>query len=237
MRYGLIADLHANLQALETCAASMKQFGVEKLLCLGDLVGYGASPFEVVRAVMERAEVVAIAGEHERKLCGKPTAELNEVAVQILEWTAEQISPRQMQWLRGLADGEVVDGQLLLTHASLALRDHGVTTGPEMAENLEILRTEFPEQRICFLGHTHVPLIVGHKAIVKNIPETKAFQLDRNDVYLINPGSVGHPRNGVSHASYGVFDSEAWTFTIVRVPYDLRGAKLALTENLLPDTL
>src|SRR5262249_33093822 len=105
----------------------------------------------------------------------------------------------------------------------------------EISKNLNCMINDFPGMKICFFGHTHIPMLVGTKAVISDLRETKSFQLDRNDVYLINPGSVGQPRSEGALATSGIFHADAWTMTFIRNPYDFRRAQRLIIDNGLPE--
>ncbi len=234
-RYGIISDIHANYQALKVALECLQAVGVEKILCLGDLVGYGAEPSECIQAVKERVDIVTIAGNHDRQVIGEKDPRMRKTASKVLEWTADNISPANARYLRSLPQGQTVDDAFIMVHGSLIERDAYILTAAEVKKNLECMLTDFPGMKICFFGHTHVPMLIGTKAIITDLRETKTFQLDRNEVYLINPGSVGQPRDKCPLASFGMFDAEQWTMTFFRKQYDIRAAQRSIIDNGLPE--
>ena len=212
-RYGLVADVHSNLQAFEVALEYLQMAGVERILCLGDLVGYGANPSECISLVRENVTVTTIAGNHDRQVIGARDPRMRLTAAKALEWTLDNVSPANARYLRDLPEGQTVDDYLLMVHGSIVERDAYILTPGEVKRNMDCLATDFPEIKLCFFAHTHVPMLASSRTIVTEIRETKMFQLEPNERYIINPGSVGQPRDKCPLASFGVFDSEKWTLT------------------------
>jgi len=234
-KYGIISDMHANYGALKVALEYLNMAGVEKLLCLGDLVGYGAEPFECIQAVRDKPNIYTIAGNHDRQVIGEKDPRMRKTATQVLAWTADNISPSNARYLKQLPQGMTVDDIFVMVHGSLIERDAYILSPQEISKNLQCMINDFPGFKICFFGHTHIPMLVGTKAVITDLRETKSFQLDKNDIYLINPGSVGQPRDRCPLASFGIFDTEHWTMTYVRRPYDIRQAQRAIIDNGLPE--
>lgn len=235
MRYGIISDIHANYQAMKVALEYLQAVGVDKLLCLGDLVGYGAEPFECIQAIRDKADVCCIAGNHDRQVIGVKDPRMRKTAAKVLEWTADNISPANARYLKQLPQAMTVDDVFIMAHGSLEERDAYILTPQEINRNLQAMINDFPGMKICFFGHTHVPMLIGTKAVITDLRETKSFQLDRNDIYLINPGSVGQPRDKCPLASFCLFDADNWTVSFIRKPYDIRAAQRAIIDNGLPE--
>jgi len=235
LRYGLIADVHANLQSLQVALDYLAMAGVDKILCLGDLVGYGANPSECVGLVRERVDFIAISGNHDRQVIGERDKRMRQTALKALEWTQDNISPNNARYLRSLPSGRAVDDVFIMVHGSLVERDAYILNATEVARNLECMANDFPELKVCFFAHTHVPMLIGTKAVVTDLQRTRTFQLDRDDIYLINPGSVGQPRDKCPMASFGIFDAEKWTMTFIRKEYDVKLAQRRIIEAGLPE--
>jgi len=235
LRYGLIADVHANLRALQVALSSLQQAGIDKLVFLGDLVGYGAEPGECIDLLKDQKNLVAISGNHDRQVTGDKDPQMRRTATRALEWTQSVLKPSQMRYLQKLAQGQTLDDVFILVHGSLLSRDAYILNTKEVEVNRKCMVEEFKGMRICFFAHTHVPMLIGTKSLVRDLRETKAFQLSQKDVYLINPGSVGQPRDKCPLSSFAIFDSSSWTITFVRKPYDIAGAKKAIVSVGLPE--
>jgi predicted phosphodiesterase len=234
-KYGIISDIHANYTAMKMALEYLQAAGVDKILCLGDLVGYGAEPFECIQAVKDKPDVYTIAGNHDRQVIGEKDPRMRKTAAKVLEWTADNISPSNARFLKSLPSGMTVDDIFIMVHGSLVERDAYILSPQEVGKNLNCMMSDFPDQRVCFFGHTHIPMLIGTKAVITDLRETKTFQLDRNDFYMINPGSVGQPRDKCPLASFGIFDTQNWTMTFIRKPYDFRLAQRLIIDNGLPE--
>jgi diadenosine tetraphosphatase ApaH/serine/threonine PP2A family protein phosphatase len=266
LRYGLIADVHANYRALHVALTRLRAARVDRLLFMGDLVGYGAEPAECVdlfrsldtdaassgqrrrpdrgaSSGLDRGDdrvLHAISGNHDRQLLGDPDPNMRRTAVRALEWTRSILTEEQITYLHKLPQGQTVgprpgDDMFIMVHGSLVSRDAYILSNKEVEENRKLMLEEFKGMRVCFFAHTHIPLLVGTDSVVKDLKETKAFQLDPDSVYLINPGSVGQPRDRCPLAAFGVFDTSNWTVTFFREPYDVAGAKRAIIAAGLPE--
>ncbi len=234
-KYGLISDIHANYEALKVALDYLNMVGVDKILCLGDLVGYGAQPTECIHAVKDKPNVYCIAGNHDRQVIGDKDPRMRKTATTVLEWTADNISPSNSRYLKQLPQGITVDEVFIMVHGSLVERDAYILNSQEISRNFECLINDFKGMKVCFFGHSHIPMVAGTKGVIADLHDTKSFQLDRNDYYLINPGSVGQPRDKCPLSSFGIFDAENWTMTLVRRPYDIRAAQRAIIDNGLPE--
>ena len=236
MRYGLIADVHGNVRAFRVALAHLDEVGVDKTVFLGDLVGYGAEPAECVDLLRSRpGGVVAISGNHDRQVLGDRDPRMRRTAVRALDWTRSQLSKEQIEYLQSLPQGLTLDEEIILVHGSLVARDAYILSMREVEENRRCMVEEFRGMRVCFFAHTHVPMLVGTDRLVTELTETRAFQLDSEDVFLINPGSGGQPRDRCPRASFGVLDTSSWTMTFFRMPYDTAGARKAIVAAGLPE--
>lgn len=234
-RYAILSDIHANYPALQVVLDYLPRLSIDRIINLGDLVGYGAFPGDVLRAVMDRPDMITIMGNHDRALVSEPDPTMRKTAQKVLDWSRDNITGAQQRFVASLPSGLTLDSQLILVHGSLEDRDAYILSTKEVKQDLEVMIREFPEYRISFFGHTHKPMLISTRHVVTELKETQAFQLDRNEIYLINPGSVGQPRDKCPLAAFGVLDTEQWTMTFVRIPYDLRAAQRAIIENGLPE--
>jgi predicted phosphodiesterase len=235
MLYGLIGDVHANAQAFEEVLKHLKAAGVDKILNVGDVVGYGASPADCLNSAREQVHMTTIAGNHDRQVAGNIDPRMRLTATKALEWTRDNISPASLRFLAGLPEGQVVDDKYIMVHGSLVERDAYILTAGEVKRNLECMLKEFAKLKICFFGHTHVPMLISTRGVVANLRQTKSFKLERDEIYMINPGSVGQPRDRCPLAAFALFDDEAYTVTYVRKPYDVASAQRAIIQAGLPE--
>ena len=235
MRYGIIADIHANSTALKVALDHLSRAGIEKMLFLGDLIGYGGQPVESVQMIQERMDTLSICGNHDRMLFSDIDPHMRRTAVRAVEWTRSVLSDEQIHFLRHLPQGLTIDDKYLMVHGSLLDRDAYILNSAQVHENLKCMREEFPEYTVCFFGHTHAPMLVSQSSCVMEVHESRTYQLEAGEVYLINPGSVGQPRDHCPYASFGIFDDEKWIMSFFRKPYNIREAQEAILAAGLPD--
>ena len=230
MRIAFVSDVHANWQALEAVLWDIDALAsVDDLVCLGDLVGYGGDPLRCLDYIRSRGWLT-LAGNHDRA-CTDPAALawFNEDAARAIRWTLRQIDENRLDWLSSLPEEAELAGTRLV-HASLRdpVHEYLLDAGTARA-NLELLG-----QGLCFHGHTHVPGVFHvERGRVSHDYQVGTVALSRPA--LVNPGSVGQPRDHVADASYGVWDSDVDTFEFRRVPYDREAAKRAIREARLPE--
>lgn len=227
MRVAIFSDIHANWQALEAVLRDCPQ--VDETVCLGDIVGYGGDPKRCIDEVMKRGWPTLV-GNHDRACTDPEILEwFNEDAASVVRWTIELIGAERLDWLRELPDSRN-ERDVLMVHASP--RDHiyeYVLDTAVASANLDLLG-----EGLCFHGHTHVPGIFSTAAgTVMHEYRVDTFPLV--GPALINPGSVGQPRDGVPTASYGVWDVDRQTFEFRRVRYDIKGAQRAIRKARLPE--
>jgi len=240
MRYAVLSDVHGNLEALTAALAMLSSHRIDHYLCLGDIVGYGADPSACLGRLRE-LEAVIVAGNHEQGCLGTLDARwFNDAARAAILWTRDQLSITDLDVLRRLPLTET-SGPVTLVHATLRhperfeyLVDLGQTV-----DVLAVCRT-----LICAAGHTHLPCVVEydrtHRRVLRvlTVPDDLtqvAFADDESSRrYLLNPGSVGQPRDGDPRASVAVIDLEAKRFSIHRVPYDIAGAQRKIRQAGLP---
>ena len=240
MRYLLISDIHSNLEALEACLA-LAQGRYDQVLCLGDLVGYGPDPNAVIEKVKSVATVI-IRGNHDKACTGDPVAEeFNPLARLATEWTREQLTPEHFGFLRTLPSGPVQLDGFQIVHGS-PLDEDDYILGPGQA--FPLLRS--PEtQTVCF-GHTHhqggfmispqgrfqtIHLPSGEDGLVHTLP------LQNEGRYLINPGSIGQPRDGDQRAAFAVIDTGQRAVEYFRASYDLATTQMKMRKAGLPPLL
>ena len=239
MRLAIIADIHSNFEALKSVLAHIDQEGVEAILNLGDLVGYNASPNECLELV-QRPDIWSLAGNHDLALLDPPRAEhFNIIAYEALRWCREQVRPEFLDFLSGLP--------LLREQSGLYLACHGTPTNPDtyIAYHfqgkgvLKYLRNRSPN-RVCFFGHTHRRALwyrdIRGKVALRKIAPAK-MRLSPEEHYLINPGSVGQPRDGNPDAAYAIFDDEDFSIHFKTAPYDIGEAQRRILDAGLPPFL
>jgi len=227
----ILSDIHANLAALEAVLAHAGQYDV--LWLLGDIVGYGPDPNACIECLAAR-EHVAIAGNHDWAVLGKvDLAEFNGDARQANLWTQEQLTPSSLAYLEALPEMRVRDGFTLA---------HGSPRAPiwEYLIYSNVAKASFAHLTtpICLVGHTHLPVIFRDvpgtpQCQAVHPPEDTPLILD-DEHYIINPGSVGQPRDGDARAAYAVLDTETHTIIYRRVAYDIAETQQKMRAVGLP---
>lgn len=238
MRYLILSDLHANLEALEAVLEAVAGESFDATILLGDLVGYGASPVEVTERMMGwNGPIHHVRGNHDRVVAGlEPADDFNPIARASLLWTAEQMPEAQVEFLRALPAGPVwVGDDVLACHGSPQDEDLYLLVHSQAEEAFEF------GARIVLFGHTHMAGVFERKdgRIRAAVPSADVVTLELSPpaAYLINPGSVGQPRDGDPRAAYGVLEPEDDLFTWHRVSYAVEAAQERIRRAGLPALL
>ncbi len=238
MRYLVISDIHANLEALEAVLDHAEGLW-DASLVLGDLVGYGADPGAVIARVQALEPVAIIRGNHDKVACGLDDArEFNTIARMAAAWTAAQLSDEQREYLRTLPQGPTeIDDRVEICHGAPFDEDHYIFDAGDARRALAEA-----SRALCLFGHTHLPVVFRRvdDALSGGTPDPDAetvVKLQRGVRYLINPGSVGQPRDGDARAGYAVFDDEAQELTMIRVAYPVEEAQAKIHAAGLPPSL
>ena len=238
MRYLILSDIHGNWEALEAVLAHARgQY--EQVLCCGDLVGYGADPNRVVDWVRATAKLV-VRGNHDKACAGLDDLEwFNPVARAAAEWTERSLSPENLAYLRNLPKGPVEVGSFQILHGSPLDEDDYLVSAYSVAQIRGYL-----EKQVSIFGHTHLQGgFLCHRNGIKRIAKLRpdedrhAIELEPDSWYLINPGSVGQPRDGDARAAYVLYDVEARLVEYRRTPYDVRAAQAKIVAAGLPSLL
>ena len=219
--YGVLGDIHGNREALEAVLAALDKRGIDRIACVGDLVGYNADPDACVEILRSR-NAIAIAGNHDLIGAGLLGWDrCSNKAMHSLKRTRRSISPRTAEYLRALPSHYVLEDRVLLTHGGVRDVQQYMTQAKHVFENLAYLRTDFPGIRICFFGHTHEQRVFEVlEGAVRDVPPSMV-DLSIHREYFINPGSVDAARKREhKFAEYMVFDSDALTLDFAHVSYD-----------------
>jgi predicted phosphodiesterase len=237
MKILLLSDIHANLVALESVLKAFQNEHIDDIWSLGDIVGYGPRPCECVDLVQDIARNVSIIGNHDWAAIGRlDLDDFNPVAKYASYWTTMKLSISHLQYLESLPN-RMIENDWTIVHGS---PQHPVW---EYVYNARIAAINFGfyDTRICFLGHTHIQLYITEEAANSNIQPKQPRDGEIIDVsqerIMINPGSVGQPRDGDPRAGCAVFDTEAMTVTFRRIPYDVEMTQQQLRNEGLPESL
>lgn len=236
MRIAVLSDVHANLEALDAVLASADEAGVQATYVLGDLVGYNADPVPVLERLTTRPSCTLIAGNHDLAATGRfDTTWFNRTASVAIEWTSAQLTPAARTLLEGLepsAEGEAG----LLVHGS------AVDPAAEYVTNEARARASFDAVRFdcCFFGHTHMPTLFWHDGDAVHgrvLQDGEPVVLEPGWRAMLNPGSVGQPRDGDPRASLLVYDTQARIARVHRVAYDIERTQAKIIAADLPPVL
>lgn len=219
MPIAVLGDIHSNLAALNAVLQKVDELKIKRIFFVGDLVGYNASPAECIELLKIR-EVVSISGNHDRYVTGQEMQDVREATAEAIEFTRKAIGEQGVEFLRQLPDKRMVDQRYMLVHGSILDRDEYLLNGPAINKNFQELRANYVGIDICFFGHSHLPAVIGDGKLDMKFAETRTVRLVPLKQYLINPGSVGQPRDGVPLSSFAVLDTNS--ITIHRVTYDTR---------------
>lgn len=235
MRYLLISDIHGNLEALQATLDAAEDLEPYQLMCLGDIVGYGADPAACIDLIGERANLI-LAGNHDLAVADTiPFDDFNAIARQAIEWTQRVLTPEDKELLSTLPL-QYVDGDYCFSHASPIepMKFGYIRTLEDVAEVFNHIGQTF-----CFVGHTHLPVLVrmdeqsGKMEVVR---ETKVYVEDHYR-YFVNVGSLGQPRDNNPDACMVVLDEDELSIEFLRVPYDITASQEKILSEGLPSYL
>jgi predicted phosphodiesterase len=221
-RYGVIADIHGNREALTAAFAALEARGVSRIVCLGDIVGYNADPDECVAMVRKRC-AVTIAGTHELIGLGRlDFGRCSNNAEYALRRTRRTLGREAAGWLASLPQHHLLDRDVVLVHGGVRDVQQAMTNPAHIRENAAFLRADFPAARVCFFGHSHEQRIYRiSDDSVEELPTHGQILLRQADTYFINPGAIDASRKRSRKlAECALFDSSAGTLEFLRVPYD-----------------
>ena len=240
VRYLILSDIHSNLEAFEQCM-KIAEAGYDEVLCLGDLVGYGPDPNAIVDAVSDLAPVI-IRGNHDKACCGITDAsDFNPLARATALWTQDQLTARNLARLRALPQGPLALAGCELAHGSPRDEDEYVV---EVYEALPAF--EAASSRVVLFGHTHLQggFVITADGKLQHIQcysieDGRALRLplEQNARYLINPGSVGQPRDRDWRAAFAILDSDMSAVEYYRTSYEVAETQRKMTEAGLPEPL
>ena len=248
MRLAIVSDIHANLPALEAVLADAQRVGVDQLWCLGDVVGYGAHPDECTSLIAERS-ALCLVGNHDLAVLGElDDSAFSPAAAAAVRWTRETARPETIDFLRGLEPAEE-SREVALYHASPRDPIWEYVLWPDQAAECIAVQAA----RVSLVGHSHVALFfviaedgdrgppgqtIELEDVAKGAQAIAGTRLDLSEGrWLINPGSVGQPRDGDPRAAWLELDMDAWEATYHRIEYEIDRAADAIAANDLPEHL
>jgi predicted phosphodiesterase len=235
LKIAFLSDLHSNGDALEAAERELASRGIDRVYHLGDLVGYNAEPEKCVRWAIRRT-AGGILGNHDAVACGKAGGEFfNSPALAAARWSAEHLSAEAREYLNSLPDRLVVERELLLVHGSPSDPDRYLFTLDDAVEELDALAEEGSGVRVVFFGHTHVPAAVIRRRDGSTVSVApREYRLGEGEIALLNPGSVGQPRDRNPESSFLVFDTQTRTASWIRTAYDIPACQRKVLAAGLP---
>jgi predicted phosphodiesterase len=232
MKFAIFGDIHANLEALDAVLADAVAQGAEQYACIGDVVGYNANPHECIDRVKGLGCAVVKGNHDEEASADTEIIGLNPLAHAALEWTRENLTDDDKQWLRELRMVRQVK-YFTIVHATL---DSPGNWAYVMNKFDAMASFSYQYTQMCFFGHTHTPRFYIKEHTV-NMEAAGKLKIDASKKYFINVGSVGQPRDGIWKASYGLYDHDAQTVEIRRVDYDIDETQRKIRDGGLPGPL
>jgi predicted phosphodiesterase len=239
VRYLILSDIHANIDALDAVLDAAPAGSWERAIVLGDLVGYGAEPAAVIDRVRSLNPLATIRGNHDKAACGlEDGSSFNYVARLAAQWTFEALSPEHRGYLHALPHGPMpINDAIEICHGAPFDEDHYIFDADDATRALD--STTRP---LCLFGHTHLPVIFRRNprifdGFVPDGPNDSLVEIEPGLNYLINVGSVGQPRDGDPRAAFGIYDSNGPSVLIRRVEYPVHMAQRRILDAGLPATL
>ena len=234
MKLGIFGDVHNNYEALTAAFRVLERAGCDQMVCTGDIVGYGGSPKECID-FFRKHEIVSIKGNHDyyTSQIGRQW-EIQPYANEVIKWMQDTLDSDYIDWLNDLPFTYEIDG-VQFVHASLEVVDG--TSWPYILDSQTAIFHFFMQtSRFCFYGHTHIPLLFTIKKgqVVFELLTTRQFSNRSAEKYLINPGSVGQPRDFNSKAAVTIFDTETYEIELYRIDYDIAAAQDKIIKAGLP---
>jgi predicted phosphodiesterase len=235
MRYLVFTDIHGNLESFLALLKFIQRKKIDYYLFLGDLVGYGASPNEIIQKIQTLKPIFLIRGNHDKAVCGLDSIDtFNPIAASAIYWTKQNLKKKNMDYLSHLKKGPIIiHDHITLCHGAPFDEDYYIFGEFDAAEAFKYIRTP-----LCFFGHTHFPYVYTEKDnIVEGtflLGNSNEVKLEKGVKYLINPGSVGQPRDRNPRASCAIYDSNVKRIKFFRLDYDIEQAQKKIREKDLP---
>jgi diadenosine tetraphosphatase ApaH/serine/threonine PP2A family protein phosphatase len=238
LRVAVLSDIHSNRQALEAVLAAIDEAGVEQIWCLGDMVGYGAEPDACTALVRERCDTCLVGNHDLALLSALDISTFSEPAAAAVEWTREKVSAETIEFL-GSLDPSASQQGIGLFHASPRDPVWEYVLSSDQAE----AGLDAQEERVGLIGHSHIALFFvrtpgARRGYVQGAQAADGAEIEIGEgEWLLNPGSVGQPRDGDPRAAWLELDTERWLARYHRVDYDIEGAAAAILAAGLPKVL
>jgi diadenosine tetraphosphatase ApaH/serine/threonine PP2A family protein phosphatase len=239
VRYLILSDIHANIDAFEAVLAAATPSAWDRVLVLGDLVGYGAEPNAVIERTLALDPLAVIRGNHDKAASGiEDGSSFNYVARLSAQWTHEALTPEYRDYLRALPQGPAtIDDTIEICHGAPFDEDHYIFDSDDASRALDAA-----SRPLCLFGHTHLPVVFRrHPALFDGFlpegPNDSTLEIVPGVNYLVNVGSVGQPRDGDPRAAFGIYDSAESALVMRRVKYPVEMAQRRILDAGLPASL
>ena len=229
MNIAIISDVHSNLEALDATLSDISKHRVDRIMCLGDVVGFNADPQACI-SLLRSVNPVWVAGNHDRAVAGKISTEgFSRIAVRAIGWTRERLDGETLEFLARLPLKAKLDEYLIGVHGALhpSVGCELVRLDDDNRRYLSFQSLATTGVRICAFGHTHrLGVFELHDNVMadRTLEAADSLSLRADAYYLINPGTVGQPRTAEQRATYMLFDTERQGITVRRVQYDRRAS-------------
>ena len=239
MRYAVISDIHANLEALTAFLDYLKVNPVDHIIHCGDIVGYGASPHECIEKVRAIPNFRAVLGNHDAVAAGKIKPEgFNQEALKAMEINRALLKPEDVEYLKKLPE-QISSDDIFFVHGSPRYRiTEYLFLMDKFKENIRLFN-----ESVCFVGHTHHPLVYqyemgsGNDTCMNVEEDMELFTLSPMKKYIVNVGAVGQPRDNKASLCSAFFDTKSRTLTFKRIAYDVKAAQQKMRALNMPESL
>ncbi|MEW6607668.1 MAG: metallophosphoesterase family protein [bacterium] len=236
MKYGIISDIHSNLEALKVVLNELKD--VDQIICLGDIVGYGPLPNECLEEIRNLSGLKVVVGNHDLACIGwKDTSWFNEYAQRAIIWTMDTLTKENKEYLASLPE-IIEEKDFIMVHGSLNdYTDEYISGIKEAAKNFRLLK----KSNLLLVGHTHHPHLFVYKEDYPiysiRLGDTDTIRILSDEKLIVNVGAVGQPRDGDPRASFGILDTNTNEITIHKIPYAIRKTQELMRKEVLPTLL
>jgi predicted phosphodiesterase len=227
MRIAILSDIHANLEALETALTYIGENNVDKIFCLGDIVGYGPNPNECVELIADNCEQVII-GNHDHAVLGLTSIEyFNDFAKISTAWTAKNISTKNREYLANLPFKYQNEDVYCLVHStpSEPAQWHYILSESDAYNEFNHFK-----QHVCFIGHSHFPIVFSKKGFSRE----RKLKLEKRNKYIVNVGSIGQPRDGNPKTCFCIYNPDKNMVEYVRLEYEISKTRDKIIKEGLP---
>jgi len=236
MRYVIISDIHSNYESLSTFAYTiLPGLKADKIVCLGDIVGYNADPDSCMNTILRELSALTIRGNHDRAVGFDDFSYFSEKAHAAGKWTRKHLDHSKLDLLKALPAGPAdVDGEFTISHGSATDEDKYILTKQHTEAEFSWLKNN--SSRILFYGHTHLQKIFKMKVKTKEISVVgeKNIKVEKGSLYIVNPGSIGQPRDRNPKAGFAIFDTDEMIIKVTRYEYDFKTTQRKILDSRMP---